>query len=72
VIFGEVVDGFSVVEAIENTETLRGDRPKNEVVIAECGILTQEDQAIAGWEAISAEPEKTDEDAAQAAGGEAP
>lgn len=39
VVFGEVVDGFDVVDAIEKTKTAAGDRPKLEVKIADCGEL---------------------------------
>ncbi|WFC98219.1 peptidylprolyl isomerase [Malassezia yamatoensis] len=40
VVFGRVVDGMHVVKAIENTATAAGDRPLEEVVIADSGILT--------------------------------
>ncbi|RKP30364.1 hypothetical protein METBISCDRAFT_23371 [Metschnikowia bicuspidata] len=40
VVFGEVVDGFDVVHAIEMTETDDGDRPVKPVKIADCGELT--------------------------------
>lgn len=33
-VFGEVEDGFDVVEKIQNAETLRDDRPKNDVSMA--------------------------------------
>lgn len=39
VVFGEVVDGFNVIDAIEKTKTAAGDRPKLEVKIADCGEL---------------------------------
>lgn len=32
-VFGEVEEGLDVVEKIQNTETLRGDRPKNDVTM---------------------------------------
>lgn len=38
--FGRVVDGMHVVKAIENTQTSAGDRPLEEVVIADSGVLT--------------------------------
>ncbi|WFD02601.1 peptidylprolyl isomerase [Malassezia obtusa] len=40
VVFGRVVDGMHVVKAIENTQTSAGDRPLEEVVIADSGVLT--------------------------------
>ena len=39
VVFGEVVEGYDVVEKIENTETASGDKPINKVVIAKSGEL---------------------------------
>lgn len=40
VVFGEVIDGMSVVKRIEATRTGAGDRPLNEVVITRCGQLS--------------------------------
>jgi len=39
VVFGEVLEGFDVVEKIEQTETQPGDRPKATVKIAKSGEL---------------------------------
>ena len=36
VVFGEVVEGFDVVQKIENTRTGPMDRPQQRVVIAKC------------------------------------
>ncbi|KAJ4290358.1 Peptidyl-prolyl cis-trans isomerase-like 1 [Kalmusia sp. IMI 367209] len=40
VVFGEVIDGMSVVREIENTRTGAGDQPVNEVLISDCGQLS--------------------------------
>jgi peptidyl-prolyl cis-trans isomerase B (cyclophilin B) len=39
VVFGEVLEGYEVVEKIENTKTLAGDRPAEAVKIAKSGEL---------------------------------
>ena len=41
VVFGEVVEGYDIVEAIENTdvEGPSGSSPVKPVVIADCGVL---------------------------------
>jgi len=39
VVFGKVLDGFDVVQKIENTPTKPGDSPKSEVVITDSGEL---------------------------------
>mmetsp|Transcript_12707 Transcript_12707/g.16517 ORF Transcript_12707/g.16517 Transcript_12707/m.16517 type:complete len:492 (+) Transcript_12707:95-1570(+) len=39
VVFGRVTNGMDVVEKIENTESDTGDKPKKDVVIADCGEL---------------------------------
>ncbi|KAI1727930.1 cyclophilin type peptidyl-prolyl cis-trans isomerase/CLD domain-containing protein [Ditylenchus destructor] len=40
VVFGKVLDGYDVVEMIENTPTNTGDRPAQDVVIVDSGELT--------------------------------
>lgn len=39
VVFGQVIDGYDVVEAIEGQETNRMDAPKKKCVISDCGEL---------------------------------
>ncbi|KAJ3111266.1 Peptidyl-prolyl cis-trans isomerase B [Physocladia obscura] len=41
VVFGEVLEGFDIVKAVENTPTNPGDQPKEPVVIAESGELKE-------------------------------
>ncbi|KAF2748323.1 peptidyl-prolyl cis-trans isomerase D [Sporormia fimetaria CBS 119925] len=43
VVFGEVVNGKSVVRQVENLKTQSGDRPFADAVIADCGELTGSD-----------------------------
>lgn len=43
VVFGHVIAGKSVVRAIENEKTDDGDKPLNDCVISECGILKEGD-----------------------------
>ena len=38
-VFGQVIEGFDVVQTIENGPTGRGDKPQQPVVIADCGEL---------------------------------
>ena len=40
VVFGQVVDGMSVVKQIENTRTGAGDRPTTDVIIRDCGMIS--------------------------------
>lgn len=39
VVFGTVVEGFDVVQAIENSKTGYADKPKEPIVIADCGAI---------------------------------
>lgn len=42
VVFGEVLEGYEIVEMIENTPTQKGDRPVAPVTIAKSGELVFE------------------------------
>ena len=39
VVFGKVVEGYNIVEEMENSPTDRNDKPKNAIVIDDCGQL---------------------------------
>jgi peptidyl-prolyl cis-trans isomerase B (cyclophilin B) len=39
VVFGEVLEGYDVIEKIENTKTKPGDKPAQEIKIAKSGEL---------------------------------
>ncbi|PSN72264.1 hypothetical protein BS50DRAFT_569794 [Corynespora cassiicola Philippines] len=43
VVFGEVINGKSIVRQIENLKTQSGDKPWHDAVIVDCGELTGED-----------------------------
>ena len=43
VVFGEVMEGYEFVEAVENVETSRGDKPVKIVKIAKSGELPIEE-----------------------------
>ncbi|KAK7397924.1 peptidyl-prolyl cis-trans isomerase cpr6 [Neonectria punicea] len=47
VVFGEVVNGKSIVRQIENLATQSGDRPAKEALIANCGELVGDDATSA-------------------------
>lgn len=53
VVFGEVLNGKSIVRQIENVRTEAGDRPSRDAVIADCGELS-------GDEALSADVKQPD------------
>jgi peptidyl-prolyl isomerase D len=56
VVFGKVIEGMSIVELIENTETGPNDRPVRPVIIADCGeLVDSEDSNIAEAKPESAE-----------------
>jgi peptidyl-prolyl isomerase D len=42
-VFGEVLNGKALVRHIENTPTEAGDKPKQDVIIADCGELSGEE-----------------------------
>lgn len=54
VVFGEVLNGKSIVRQIENLKTEAGDKPAKEALIADCGQLT-------GEEALKADAKQPDE-----------
>lgn len=39
VVFGQVVEGLNVVEMLENQNTNQDDRPVNDCIISDCGLL---------------------------------
>ena len=39
VVFGEVVDGFEIIDYINNINTDAHDKPTNDVTIFDCGIM---------------------------------
>ena len=45
VVFGEVLEGYEIVEAIENVPKGYGDKPKEAVKIAKSGELLVEEEA---------------------------
>lgn len=47
VVFGEVLNGKSIVRQIENLRTPSGDKPQQEVVITDCGQLTGDEAEAA-------------------------
>ena len=51
VVFGEVLNGKSIVRKIENLPKQPGDKPQKEVKITDCGELTGEDAEAAGKKA---------------------
>lgn len=47
VVFGEVLNGKSIVRQIENLRTQSGDKPQHEVIITDCGQLTGDEAETA-------------------------
>lgn len=46
VVFGEVLEGYEIIEKIEKTETAPGDKPIKKVVIAKSGELEVPEEGI--------------------------
>lgn len=46
VVFGEVVEGYEVVEKVENAKTGRNDKPEKTVKIAKSGELEMPEEGI--------------------------
>lgn len=46
VVFGEVLEGYEIIEQIENAETLPGDKPAKTVKIAKSGELEVPEEGI--------------------------
>lgn len=55
VVFGKVLEGMNFVRDIENLPT-KHDKPKEDVIIADCGVL--EEETAANVEANTADSEK--------------
>lgn len=47
VVFGEIINGKSVVRQLENLRTSSGDKPEKEALIADCGELTGDEATAA-------------------------
>ncbi len=56
VIFGEVVEGYDIVDRISNLETGEEDRPEDDVIISDCGELIVEGQENNRFEEVGDEP----------------
>jgi peptidyl-prolyl cis-trans isomerase B (cyclophilin B) len=39
VVFGEVIDGFDLVDYLNETKTNNDDKPRNMIIISDCGVL---------------------------------
>ncbi|KAF2020190.1 peptidyl-prolyl cis-trans isomerase D [Aaosphaeria arxii CBS 175.79] len=52
VVFGEVINGKSIVRQIENLKTQSGDKPYQDVIIADCGELKGEEYDKATEKAV--------------------
>ncbi|EGW31726.1 uncharacterized protein SPAPADRAFT_62331 [Spathaspora passalidarum NRRL Y-27907] len=72
VVFGEVLDGFNVVDYIENVKTSRGDRPVKEIKIAKSGELPVENTGATSAAESSAEENTVTETPKQVVDDEVP
>lgn len=54
VVFGEVINGKSIIRQIENLPTLSGDKPEKEATIVDCGELKGEDYKKATEKTVDA------------------
>jgi len=61
VVFGRVVEGQNVCRTIENTPTNSSDKPDNDVVIADCGLLPDEEEKQDGAKGADDTAEKKEE-----------
>lgn len=52
VVFGEVLEGYDIVEQIENVPKGRGDRPAADVKIAKSGELKEENETQGSHEEL--------------------
>lgn len=39
VVFGRIIDGFDIIDYLNNIETIKDDRPKKNIKIVDCGII---------------------------------
>lgn len=55
VVFGKIINGMKTVRKIENTETAKGDKPKKDVVIVDCGVVEGSDKEENHFNTLRAE-----------------